>query len=237
MRLGKTAAARWLLKRNDIALEDKSIFDFGFGAGTFFLYCDPDCRLSGVELDPVNVADVKRMLRQRGYREVDLAAVRLTHWKEHRLLDGEYDLVLLSHVLEHLDDPVAVLRRLAECLTGRGAILGLLPLNEIRRDENHKWICDRALVDKWAAAAGCEVADYFELDHYWYWALPVIQAKSRIGRVAAQGMSFCVGVTASFFSPETWFTLGSWFGALTRSKPTQAVFLLRPPRKDAGGAA
>ena len=227
IRLGKTHAARLILKRNGIALTKRSVFDYGFGPGSFFLTCGRDCSLAGLELDGENVAAVRSLLGERGYQNVELDAVDVEGWSEHPLLERRYDMVVLSHVLEHLDEPVPVLRRLAECIEVGGFVLALLPLNEITPDENHKWVCDRDLVDRWAAEADCEVADYVELDHYWYWVLPVVQAKSRIGRIAAQGLGLGVGLAASLFSPEIWFRMGSWFGALTRSKPTQAVFLLR----------
>ncbi len=227
IRVGKTHAARLLLKRNGIALTKRSVFDYGFGPGSFFLICGRDCSLAGLELDGENVAAVRKLLAERGYERVDLDAIEADRLSEHPLLERSYDLVVLSHVLEHLDEPEPLLRRLADCLAADGAVLGLLPLNEITRDEDHKRACDRDTVDRWAAQAGCEIADYVELDHFFYWVLPVVQAKSRIGRFAAQGLGLGAGLAASLFSPEFWFRMGSWFGSLTRSKPTQAVFLLR----------
>jgi 2-polyprenyl-3-methyl-5-hydroxy-6-metoxy-1,4-benzoquinol methylase len=40
---------------------------------------------------------------------------------------GAYELVVLSHVLEHLADPVAALHRLAECISARGRIVLIYP--------------------------------------------------------------------------------------------------------------
>lgn len=226
MRVGKTHAARLLLGRNGIALRGKAIFDYGFGPGSFFLNCAIDCELAGLELDPENVAAVGRVLADRGYENVDLDSVEASGWAEHPLLDRRYDLVILSHVLEHLDDPVAVLRRLSGSLGTGGSILGLLPLNEITPDENHKWICDRNLVEEWAAAAGCRVTDYLECDHWVYYTLPVFQGRWLGGSLAAQGLGLGLGLAASCFSPRAWFGLGRALLGPLGAKPSQAVFLL-----------
>lgn len=226
MRLGKTHAARLLLGRKGIALRGLAIFDYGFGPGSFFLNCARDCELAGLELDAENVAAVKAMLAQRGYEKVDLEAVDAADWAGHPLLDRSYNLVILSHVLEHLDEPVTMLRRLSNCLADGGAILGLLPLNEISPDENHKWVCDRNLVEQWAAAADCRVADYLECDHWVYYTLPIFQGRGPGGSIAAQGLGLALGLAASCFSPRAWFGLGRALLGPLGAKPTQAVFLL-----------
>ena len=110
-------------------------------------------------------------------------------------------------------------------------ILALLPLNEIRRDENHKWVCDRTLIDGWAASSACEITDYAELDHYVYYTLPIFQARGLLGRFAAQGFSLCLGVAVSCMSPQMWFRIGEKLGSMIGAKPTQAVVLLKPIRE------
>ena len=115
---------------------------------------------------------------------------------------------------------------LSNCLAEGGSILGLLPLNEITPDENHKWICDRNLVEEWAAAAGCRVADYLECDHWVYYTLPVFQGRCPGGSFAAQALGLGLGLAASCFSPRAWFGLGRVLLGPLGAKPTQAVFLL-----------
>src|SRR5438105_4257037 len=58
MRMSKVLLALHLCEGAGLSLENKSIFDYGFGAGTFFRYCPPSSRLFGVEMDPENVAGV-----------------------------------------------------------------------------------------------------------------------------------------------------------------------------------
>lgn len=228
MRSAKVKAARLLLERNGRPLKELAVLDYGFGTGTFFRACDPSCRIAGVEIDPVSVEAVRRMLAARGHDVRDIGILDVEHWKEHPLLasDRRYDVILLSHVLEHLDDPVGVLRRLAENLSPNGVITALLPLNERRPDENHKWVCDRALVERWAKEGGFALEDYAELDHYVYYAQPLFHAKSGLGRMMAQGISLSLGLLQSIFPPGAWFGLGKAL-RIIGAKPGQITFLLK----------
>ncbi len=112
--MAKVRLALTLCRQAGVSLEGKEILDYGFGAGTFFRYCPPDSRLFGVEIDPQNVEAVQRMLRERGCERADLRTIDIEHWDSHALLDRQYDVILCSHVIKHLPDPVAAF------LSGRG---------------------------------------------------------------------------------------------------------------------
>ena len=125
MRMAKVLLALHLCEKAGITLHDKDIFDYGFGAGTFYRYCPRDSRLFGVEMDAENVAAVTAMLRERGFQDTDLRTIEIERWQAHPLLERTYDVILCSHVLEHLPDPAMFLKTLRECLNGDGIFLGL----------------------------------------------------------------------------------------------------------------
>src|SRR5215204_1197205 len=79
MRMAKVSLTLRLLELARINLQGKSVFDYGFGAGTFFRYCPADARLSGVEIDRQNVVAVQGMLASLGYRNVELDAIEIEH--------------------------------------------------------------------------------------------------------------------------------------------------------------
>ena len=228
MRTCKVKAAQLMLQRNGIALKGIDVMDYGFGTGTFFRVCDPSCRIAGVEVDEVNVHDVRRMLSARGHNVQDIAVLDVATWEEHPLLaEGrQYDVILISHVLEHLDEPVHVMKRLSRNLKPNGMLLGLLPVNEIIKDPNHKWVCDRKRVDQWVADAQMQLVDYHEMDHYVYWLLPVLHLKGAIGRAIAQGVSLFLGILQVPFSPGAWFGMGRGL-RLIGAKPAQIGFLAK----------
>ena len=231
MRMGKVLFALHILRATGKRLTQKDIFDYGFGAGTFYRYCPKDSRLFGVEQDPVVCQEVAAMLGSRGYESVDLRPIEIERWKEHPLLHRQYDLFLCSHVLEHLPDPVDFLKTVRPCVKPDGVFLGLVPINERAENPHHLQKVDRAVVERWAADAGYEVAYYEENDPFLYWAQPLYTVTSGWKHKLAQAMSLDLGISATLFGERLWFAWGRIFGKLTFSKPTQAAFLLRPKQQ------
>jgi SAM-dependent methyltransferase len=226
MRIAKVWLALHLCEKAGINLENKAIFDYGFGAGTFFRYCPPSSRLFGVEIDSENVAAVRSMLAARGVRNVDLQTIDIAHWSEHPLLKRSYDVVLCSHVLEHLPNPVLFLKRIRECINPSGAFLGLVPINERKLDSHHVQRIDRSTIDEWAGATGLRIGTYLEADPWLYWAQPLFASNSGAMRGLAQILSFCVGFSATAMGWRAWFRIGNLFSLVTRALPIQAAFVL-----------
>lgn len=228
MRMCKVLLALRVLREARVDMEKADIFDYGFGAGTFYRYCPTSARLAGVEQDPVVCQEVAGMLAGRGFRDADLQPIEIERWKEHPLLAKRYDLFLCSHVLEHLPDPVDFLKAVRSCVKPEGAFLGLVPINERAENPHHLQKVDRAVVEKWAADAGYEVVHYEENDPFLYWAQPLFTVDSGWKHKLAQAMSLDLGLSATLMGERLWFAWGKVFGKLTFSKPTQAAFLLRP---------
>ena len=233
LRMSKVLLARYLLSAAAISLQGKTIFDYGFGAGTFFRYCPPTAALSGVEIDPVAVREVQQMCVRRGHKEVQLQPIEVEHWKEHRLLQKQYDVFLCSHVLEHLIDPLSFLRRAAQCLTANGVFVGLVPINELQQNIHHVQTVDRCVVKRWMAECGLRLQIYLEADPWNYWVQPLFTSDEgslpKWRHLGAQAFSLMVGIPATLIGPRGWMKLSRWFGRLTFSKPSQAAFLASRP--------
>jgi SAM-dependent methyltransferase len=231
MRMCKVLLALRILRLAAAGLTQKDVFDYGFGAGTFYRYCPADTRLFGVEQDPVVCHEVTQMLSVRGYRHVDLQPIEIERWKDHPLLQRSYDVFLCSHVLEHLPDPVDFLKTVRRCVKLDGVFVGLVPINERASNPHHLQKVDCAVVEGWAADAGYEVAYYEENDPFLYWAQPLFTVDLGCKHKLAQAISLDLGLSAKLFGERLWFAWGKVFGKLTLSKPTQAAFLLRPKQQ------
>jgi SAM-dependent methyltransferase len=226
MRTAKVLLALQVLRRAGFDLEGKSIFDYGFGAGTFYRHCPKSARLFGVEVDPENVAAVQARLRADGRPEVHLEVIDIARWAEHPLLGRQYDLVLCSHVLEHLEEPLRFLARIKDCLGPRSILLGLVPINERAVNPQHVQVVDRRKVEAWAAGSGLQVRLYLEADPWIYWMQPLFTANSGPRHLLAQVVSLGLGLPAALLGPRLWGALSPAFARLTFSKPTQAAFVL-----------
>lgn len=225
MRMSKVLLTLELCRRAGLDLAGRDVFDYGFGAGTFFRHFPRDARLFGVEMDAENVAAVRGMLTARG-READLQTIDITRWTEHPLLARQYDVILCSHVLEHLPDPANFLNRIAQCLHAGGAFIGLVPINERVMEPRHVQRLDQSKLHAIASAAGLRVAAYLEADPWLYWIQPIWTRESGWRHRLAQGLSFGIGVVASALGPRWWTAAGEIFRPLTASKFTQAAFIL-----------
>jgi 2-polyprenyl-3-methyl-5-hydroxy-6-metoxy-1,4-benzoquinol methylase len=235
MRMCKVLLALRALRLGGVNLAGKKIFDYGFGAGTLFRYVPKSATLCGVEQDPVVVEEVGKMLRSRGYENVDLCAIDIATWREHALLQQQYDLFVCSHVLEHLADPVDFLQFVSAAVKPDGCFLGLVPVNERAPNPHHLQVVDKKVVRGWAVASGFEMLWYEENDPFLYWLQPLFTATNGWRHKLAQLISLDVGVSAKIFGERAWFSWGAIVGRLSRSKPTQAAFVLRPRTKAVAG--
>jgi 2-polyprenyl-3-methyl-5-hydroxy-6-metoxy-1,4-benzoquinol methylase len=224
MRMSKVLLTLELCRRAGLALAGRDLFDYGFGAGTFFRHCPRDARLFGVEMDAENVAAVRAMLAARGQR-ADLQTIDIAHWSEHPLLARRYDAILCSHVLEHLPDPTAFLRRMAECLGPGGVFIGLVPIHERVMEPRHVQRLDEAKIRAIGAAAGLHTAFYLEADPWLYWLQPIWTCESGWPHGLARVLSFGLGLVASALGPRVWDAAGRVVRPLTGSRFTQAAFI------------
>ena len=225
--MGKVLLALRILRLTGLPLDKLEVFDYGFGAGTFYRYMPKTVRLFGVEQDPVVCQEVADMLTERGFKHIDLQPIEIKHWKEHPLLQKRYDLFLCSHVLEHLPDPIDFLKTVRPCVKPDGLFLGLVPINERAENPHHLHKVDCAVVKGWATDAGYEVAYYEENDPFPYWVQPLYTVTSGWKHKMAQAISLDLGMSATLFGERLWFAWGRIFGKLTFSKPTQAAFILK----------
>ena len=227
MRMGKVLLGLRMLRLAGLPLENGEVFDYGFGAGTFYRYLPKTAEFFGVEQDPVVCQEVAVMLKERGFKHIDLQPIEIKQWKEHPLLQKRYDLFLCSHVLEHLPDPIDFLKTVRPCVKPDGLFLGLVPINERAENPHHLQKVDRAVVKGWATDAGYEVAYYEENDPFPYWVQPLYTVTSGWKHKLAQAISLSLGMSATLCGERLWFAWGRIFGRLTFSKPTQAAFILK----------
>jgi 2-polyprenyl-3-methyl-5-hydroxy-6-metoxy-1,4-benzoquinol methylase len=227
MRMSKVFLIQHLLNQLNVRIEDKSIFDYGFGAGTFFRHCPTSSRLFGVELDPITVREVTQMLNARGYRAVDLQPIQLENWKDHPLLNRKYDLIVCSHVLEHLAEPAQFLQRVGQCLEDDGLLLGLVPINERRMETHHVQQLTRSSFEAMLPQTDLRLVQWMETDAWLYWVQPVFCYQRGLAHTLSQALSLSLGLMALASGPRCWFRCSDIFARISRSKPTQAAFVLR----------
>ena len=163
-----------------ITLENKDILDYGFGAGTFFRYCPPGSRLFGVEMDAENVKAVRAMLEARGKHacgfadDQDRALVRASSCSR-----GEYDVILCSHVLEHIPHPSEFMERIRACLKPNGVFIGAGTTMSAKWTLTMFSRCPQSKIRTLARGAGLRVGYYVEADPLFLLASTRFHPRSR----------------------------------------------------------
>lgn len=153
--------ARWRVAKAKPYVRGRRTLDYGCGDGNLARFCTPD-KYFGVDISPTAVATARAL--HPGYR-FDTAPPQ----------DETYDVVVLLAVLEHIPDPVVllkdVLRRLnpggiivattpspsAHCIHQLGARLGLFSREAA---EEHEQLLSRKAVSLCVAESGGRLAEF-----------------------------------------------------------------------------
>jgi O-antigen biosynthesis protein len=107
----------------ELVPEGASVLEVGCATGYMsdVLVRRKGCRVTGIELDPIAAAEASAYCER-----VIVGDVETLDLKDH--LEGErFNAVLFADVLEHLRDPVAVLRRVQPFLAEGGAVVASIP--------------------------------------------------------------------------------------------------------------
>jgi 2-polyprenyl-3-methyl-5-hydroxy-6-metoxy-1,4-benzoquinol methylase len=121
-------------------LKDLSVFDQGFGLGRMLLMFQPSCSIAGTELSLEAVERAKEEAAQKGFKNIDFQ-VYTPGMNYPERWHGSFDLVISSHVLEHLQKPASALCELVSLLKPEGRALLIVPVNEKQGDDLNHFSC------------------------------------------------------------------------------------------------
>jgi SAM-dependent methyltransferase len=122
-------------RRFDIPFERQKVFELGFGTGQLLLRFDTSSTLHGSELSESAVDSLSRDPRIRGYRDVRFVMSHVDG--SPRFPDADYDIVLASHVIEHVPNDLETLGELSTRMKKGGVAVFFLPLERPRHNPDH----------------------------------------------------------------------------------------------------
>lgn len=130
----KRKTCLYLLQRIRRPMHNQRVLEIGFGSGAVLFSFDRSCEIHGLEISRSAVARAEQKAEQRGYKE---ARFRIA---ENDLLpypDEYFDVVIASHVIEHVQDDSGLLQEIRRTLQKDGVAVILIPINENYDDPNH----------------------------------------------------------------------------------------------------
>src|SRR5579872_4952201 len=89
---------------------NRAVLDVGFGNGMLLFTFDRSCRICGTELSKSAIAAANRRARREGYAEFSFQIPPDDN--PIPFAPQSFDIVIASHVVEHVNDDIAFLRRL-----------------------------------------------------------------------------------------------------------------------------
>ncbi len=126
--ISKRNIARYVLKEAGFRDGGKDILDIGFGFGLTTFMFQKTNRITGVEIAPSAVDHAQWKAKKLGYEDARF----LTYSGNGAipLPSGAYDLIICSHVLEHVPDDDLFLKEIKRMMKSDGFAFLNIPINE-----------------------------------------------------------------------------------------------------------
>lgn len=149
-----------LLSKQDVEWHDKTILELGFGSGDILFSFPSDNYLIGAELSESAIKKAKKKAEKKNYKKTKFYDIRQS--PDISQLDEKIDLVIASHVLEHVGDDELIIRQAFDALKSNGLFLVVVPIHEVIEEPNHvRTYSIEKLIDKFVFA-GYQLIDFME---------------------------------------------------------------------------
>jgi ubiquinone/menaquinone biosynthesis C-methylase UbiE len=126
--ISKRNIARFVLKTIGFQSGGKQILDIGFGFGLITFMFDKTDSIAGIEIAQSAIDYATRRAAELGYHNARF--LRYDGEGNIPLSDGTFDLIICSHVLEHVPDDHFLLKEMKRMLKPGGVVLLNVPVNE-----------------------------------------------------------------------------------------------------------
>lgn len=136
------------------------VLDYGFGHGSLLLKYPRNHKLYGCDISEEAVRNFPRVAACLG-KNVLTATV---DGFDSSFSDVRFDIITLSHIIEHVDDDLGLVKRLTRKLSDAGVVLINIPINEVWKDPKHVRPYDLHYMKKLMDACGLKILHYTEAD-------------------------------------------------------------------------
>jgi ubiquinone/menaquinone biosynthesis C-methylase UbiE len=238
--IARMAGIRW---------NDQHVLDVGFGNGMLMFLFDPSCRLAGTEFSSTALDAVSRKAAARGYRS--FAFTNPPDPERLPYADGTFDVVIASHVVEHVESDIDFMRELLRVVKPTGWVFIIGPLDNLSDgmlDEteliNPTFASGHYHVRNYnapsfiarIARAGGIVRQQIQSMHTWDWKVRQDEWRSRLGRsrvgsLIDRGVAVAINVPLSLMPLALLRRVDRWFSR-RGFKPRQIAVAVQRAQPD-----
>ena len=141
-----------VLRDLDLKVEGTEVMDVGFGGGDILASFPGNCRVSGVEISASAVETAQKSNRFGKFRSAEFWLLREDDISG--LPPGPFDIIVCSHVLEHVSDDGLFIAALSSRLKPGGTLLLFVPIEEPGYNPDHVRTYTLASIAQLATATG-----------------------------------------------------------------------------------
>ena len=124
-----------LFKNSNISLTNKVVCELGFGSGKTLFKFDKSSSLFGVEISESAIRKAAKKAAKKGYNKFSFS--KLNDNGVLPLDDKTADIIIASHVIEHITDENGIVNEINRVLKDGGVATILIPINERYEDPKH----------------------------------------------------------------------------------------------------
>lgn len=133
----KIKAAIDALKKVRIVRKGISILEIGYGSGKLLFRFDRSCKIFGVEISDIAIKLAIERAAKLNYSSYAFEKFDERFGKSFPFADKKFDVIIASHVLEHVKDSITFIQTIEDRLAVNGVVLIIVPINERFEDPKH----------------------------------------------------------------------------------------------------
>ena len=124
-----------LVRKAGKSFSSQRILEIGFGSGETIFSFAKNCALFGIEISESAISNARKRASRSGFLSANF--LRSNEDGTLPFPSKDFDIVIASHVIEHVEDDVKLLAECHRVIKQDGIVVLLIPINEKYIDPNH----------------------------------------------------------------------------------------------------
>ena len=117
------------LKKTGVSKKNKKILDIGFGSGLMMFNFDKSCEIYGTEFSDYAIKTCNKIGKKIGYKKIELIVPDDSEILPYE--DNFFDIIIASHVVEHVEKDKLLLKEMHRCLKKSGVMYVICPIDNL----------------------------------------------------------------------------------------------------------